>query len=103
LLLRGATSKYLLKKAAEELLPRGLVHRRKHGLQTPIGRWMRGPLRELTRAAFDPRLIAEQGIFSAEGMGRLEKEFLGGDPSPALAGKVWQIVAFQVWWQHAAA
>jgi len=101
LLLRGSDSKHLLKKAAGRLLPRDLVYRRKHGLQTPIGRWLKGSLRDLTRAAFDPALIAEQGIFSAPGLGRLEKAFLDGDPSPALAGKVWQIVAFQVWWRHA--
>src|SRR5262249_59582143 len=33
LLLTGSSSKYLLKKAAESLLPRDLVHRRKHGFQ----------------------------------------------------------------------
>ncbi len=99
LLLRGSTSKYLLKKAAERVLPRDLVHRRKRGLQTPIGRWLKGSLSGMTRAALDPALIARQGIFSAEALRRLQEAFYGGAPDPTLPGKMWQIVVFQHWWR----
>lgn len=39
--LRGKTTKYLLKRAAEKLLPREIVHRRKKGFGTPVGAWLR--------------------------------------------------------------
>jgi asparagine synthase (glutamine-hydrolysing) len=99
LLLRGATSKYLLKEAAESLLPRDLIHRRKQGFQIPVARWLKGPLRPLTEAAFDPALAKRQGIFDPGALALLKARFeRGAPPSPALTGQVWQVVAFQTWW-----
>jgi asparagine synthase (glutamine-hydrolysing) len=39
--LRGGTTKYLLKRAAEKLLPADIVHRKKKGFGTPVGAWLR--------------------------------------------------------------
>jgi asparagine synthase (glutamine-hydrolysing) len=97
--LRGSVSKYLLKRAAETLLPRRLVYRRKHGFQVPIGRWLRGALRSLTEAAFEAPWIARQGIFDAAAMASLKRRFDSGPPAPVLDGRVWQIVALQTWWR----
>lgn len=37
--LRGGTTKWLLKRVAEKLLPHDVIHRRKQGFAVPIGRW----------------------------------------------------------------
>nr|WP_238345842.1 asparagine synthase (glutamine-hydrolyzing) [Luteimonas saliphila] len=37
--LRGGTTKWLLKQAAERILPAGIVHRRKQGFAMPVGQW----------------------------------------------------------------
>lgn len=37
--LRGNTTKWILKRAAERLLPREVIYRRKQGFAVPIGRW----------------------------------------------------------------
>ncbi|MBO9716747.1 MAG: asparagine synthase (glutamine-hydrolyzing) [Pseudoxanthomonas sp.] len=37
--LRGGTTKWLLKRAAERILPARIVHRRKQGFAMPVGRW----------------------------------------------------------------
>lgn len=39
--LRGNTTKYLLKRAAEKILPADIVHRKKKGFGTPVGAWLR--------------------------------------------------------------
>ena len=39
--LRGKTTKYLLKRAAEGLLPRDIIYRSKKGFGTPVGSWLR--------------------------------------------------------------
>lgn len=39
--LRGSTTKYLLKKAAERVLPHDIVHRKKKGFGIPVGAWFR--------------------------------------------------------------
>jgi len=38
---KGRTTKYLLKKVAERLLPKDVVHRPKYGFAIPIGEWIR--------------------------------------------------------------
>lgn len=37
--LRGGTTKWLLKRVAQKLLPHDVIHRRKQGFAVPIGRW----------------------------------------------------------------
>jgi asparagine synthase (glutamine-hydrolysing) len=37
--LRGNTTKWILKRAAERLLPKEVIYRRKQGFAVPIGRW----------------------------------------------------------------
>lgn len=43
--LKGTTTKALLKRAAEGLLPAQVIHRRKKGFAIPLSRWLNGPLR----------------------------------------------------------
>jgi len=42
----GFNTKIFLKRYALRYLPEAIVNRRKRGLSVPIGRWLRGPLRE---------------------------------------------------------
>jgi len=100
LLVKGGHGKRLLKEAAASVLPGDLVWRRKQGLQVPLGRWLRGPLRGLTEAAFEPGRLASQGIFDPRALGRLKERFDRGGSTPALDGQVWQIVALQTWWDE---
>ncbi|MBI4569868.1 MAG: asparagine synthase (glutamine-hydrolyzing) [Planctomycetes bacterium] len=44
-------SKPLLKRVAARYLPTEIVHRPKQGFAAPLGRWIRGPWREMFRAA----------------------------------------------------
>jgi asparagine synthase (glutamine-hydrolysing) len=39
--LRGKTTKYLLKRAVDELLPHDIIYRSKKGFGTPVGSWLR--------------------------------------------------------------
>lgn len=39
--LRGKTTKYLLKRAVERLLPHDIIYRSKKGFGTPVGSWLR--------------------------------------------------------------
>lgn len=44
--IRGLRTKYLFRKLALRHLPREIVERRKHGFAVPLGRMLRGPLKE---------------------------------------------------------
>jgi asparagine synthase (glutamine-hydrolysing) len=60
--LRGGTTKYLLKRAAEKILPGEIVHRKKKGFGTPVGAWLRSgrlvpePRTDLLREHLDAHL-----------------------------------------------
>jgi asparagine synthase (glutamine-hydrolysing) len=47
---RGATTKYLLKKIGERLLPRDVLYRPKQGFALPLPRWFRSELAEYTKS-----------------------------------------------------
>ncbi|MFM6854161.1 MAG: XrtA/PEP-CTERM system amidotransferase [Sphingopyxis sp.] len=60
---RGATGKYLMKKAMERYLPRDILYRPKMGFVTPISRWFRGPLAAQARALAASPTLARTGWF----------------------------------------
>lgn len=57
--LRGLRTKYILKEAVRPLLPPGVIDRKKKGLPTPMGRWLKG---ELTSYARDVLLASDSVI-----------------------------------------
>jgi asparagine synthase (glutamine-hydrolysing) len=62
--LKRSTSKYILKKAMEDKLPRDVVYRQKAGFGLPLRAWLREES-ELLRHYLDPSRIARQGIFNS--------------------------------------
>jgi len=49
MLVRGLTTKWILRQLAYRLVPRSLVDRPKRGFAIPRAAWLRGPLREVSR------------------------------------------------------
>ncbi len=56
-LVRGRQKKILLRAAYARELPAEVLARPKQGFGAPIGRWLKGPLRELTRASLPCPLL----------------------------------------------
>jgi asparagine synthase (glutamine-hydrolysing) len=59
---RGFKTKVFLKRYALRYLPGDIVHRRKRGLSVPIGRWLRGPLKEWASATLEDGRLERAGI-----------------------------------------
>jgi len=59
---RGFHTKVFLKRYALRYLPENIVNRRKRGLSIPIGRWLRGPLREWAAATLGRGRLEQVGI-----------------------------------------
>ena len=88
-------SKYVLKKVAETLLPRAIVHRRKQPFFMPLGEWLRNDLHAYARAVLAPDKLAEQGYFNHRGVTALLDEHKRG---PADHGwSIWALLVFQAW------
>ncbi len=93
--LRGATTKYLFKKAFGDLLPPGILTRRKMGFALPLPHWFARDLREFLRdVLFDPRTL-QRGYFNAAFVDALVREHARGrrDNSSLL----WRLLALEIW------
>lgn len=61
--LKGLKRKYVLKKAAESLLPKDVVWRKKAGFGAPIRSWLRGPLQPMVDDLLSRSRVEKRGLF----------------------------------------
>ena len=93
--LRGLRRKYILKRAAESLLPRDVVWRKKAGFGAPIRAWLRGPLRPLVEEMLSEETVKHRGLFRAEEVRRVVELNQSGREDYAL--HVLQLLTLEMW------
>lgn len=78
---KGASDKHLLREAFRPLLRPGISERPKQGFSLPLGRWMRGPLRDLCESGL--ATLAVSGLVQKQGLYAIWNNFLKdrGDPA----------------------
>jgi asparagine synthase (glutamine-hydrolysing) len=95
---RGVTKKVLLRKAAEPLLPKEVVHGRKRGFSIPAAAWLRGELEPFARETLAPSVLQRQGFFQPEPVGRLLDEHVAGKED--WSRQLWGLLAFTLWYER---
>lgn len=93
--LRGLKRKYILKRAAEKLLPREVVWRKKAGFGAPIRSWLRGPLQPMVNDLLSAETIKRRGLFRPEEVKRVIDANLSGREDYNL--QVFQLLTFELW------
>jgi asparagine synthase (glutamine-hydrolysing) len=93
--LRGLRRKYVLKRAAEKLLPRDVVWRKKAGFGAPIRAWLRGPLRPLVDELLSEDVVRRRGLFRPEEVRRVVESNLSGREDFNL--QVLQLLTLEMW------
>ena len=93
--LRGLRRKYILKRAAEALLPRDVVWRKKAGFGAPIRAWLRGPLRPLADELLSEEVVRARGLFRPEEVRRVVEANLSGREDFSL--QVLQLLTLEMW------
>jgi asparagine synthase (glutamine-hydrolysing) len=91
--LRGSEEKYLLKRAASDLLPEAILRRPKSGMLVPVEGWFQGPLLAEARVRILDGL-AQSGWFQRPYLERLLQGTLGG-LRPRRGVKIWLLVALE--------
>jgi asparagine synthase (glutamine-hydrolysing) len=96
--LRGWVTKYILKAAFRDRLPRAIADRRKQGFGVPTAAWLRGPLRDdlVERLAGDR--LARHQLFDATVVRRLVGEHLAGTNDRRKL--LWSLLMFEAWYDH---
>ena len=92
--LREGVGKWCLRQLLYRYVPRSLVDRPKAGFATPIGPWLRGPLRTWASDLLDPNLIRRQGWLQADNVQRLWQSHLSGSDN---SSQLWNILMWQSW------
>jgi asparagine synthase (glutamine-hydrolysing) len=93
--IRGATQKYILKKAVEDLLPPEIIHRKKMGFPTPLRQWLMEPRAE----ALIDRLRKRDGLLAAY-LDRTELDRLIEQHRTGLidaTDRLWRLLNLQMW------
>jgi asparagine synthase (glutamine-hydrolysing) len=93
--LRGLKRKYILKRAAEKLLPRDVVWRKKAGFGAPIRSWLRGPLRPLAEDLLSEETVKRRGLFRPKEVRRIIAANLSGREDYNL--QVFQLMTLELW------
>ena len=93
--LKGFKRKYILKKAAEKLLPRDVVWRRKAGFGAPIRSWLRGALRPMVNDLLSAETIKRRGLFRPEEVRKIIDANLSGREDYNL--QVFQLLNLELW------
>lgn len=92
---RGLTTKWILKKAAEKWLPRDVIYRRKRGLSVPIASWINGGLRDEVDRLLAPERVRGDGIMNEHYVADLLRAHRSGRANHAKP--LWAVVMLQYW------
>ena len=93
--LSGSVSKYVLKEAVRGLVPDAIVDKPKQGFDVPMGRWLKGELRQmLTDVLTDPR-TRQRGYFNQRVVDSLVSEHMRGRRDHSR--RLWELLTLELW------
>src|SRR5829696_1375144 len=92
---RGTAKKVLLRKAAEPLLPAGIVKGRKRGFSIPAGAWLRGELEPFARDVLAAGTLRRQGYFEPKAVQVVLDDHVAGRAD--LSRQLWGLLALTLW------
>jgi asparagine synthase (glutamine-hydrolysing) len=90
--------KHLLADAASARLPLSVVNRPKHGLTTPIARWLRTEWREIAEDCLSERRVTDRGLFDPGAVRTLWQQHLRG--RDLYAQHLWTLVSLELWFRR---
>lgn len=92
--LNGFKRKYVLKKAAESLLPKDVVWRKKAGFSAPVRSWLRNGLRPAVDDLLSESNVKKRGLFDPAEVRILVENNLSGREDHNL--QVFQLLVFEI-------
>ncbi|MCX8083992.1 MAG: asparagine synthase (glutamine-hydrolyzing) [Calditerrivibrio sp.] len=96
--IKNGNVKDILKKAVEPLLPHGITKRPKEGFVLPIFDWMVDKLRDYTKDILSYNRLKKHDLLNVNYINELLNQYHSGNK--AFAGRVWNLMMFQVWWER---
>lgn len=93
--IRGNIQKYIFKEAVKDLLPGGIVHRKKMGFPTPLRQWLRDPRAEaLFSAILDRHGFVAEYLDLDQVSALFDRHRSGSEDA---TDRIWRLLNLQVW------
>ena len=96
--IRGTVSKAALKDAAENWLPREIVHRPKASFGAPLRAWVRNDLKELIEEVLVGGELIQLGVLRKAPVRRLISDERAGHEDNAK--QIWQLLSMELWYRQ---
>jgi asparagine synthase (glutamine-hydrolysing) len=93
--LKGMTTKYVLKRALETILPSEIIWRKKHGFGVPIGRWFRAGLKDFLCDYLLSSTALGRGYFDEQALRRLVGAHMSGECDHGQ--RLWALLTLEIW------
>jgi asparagine synthase (glutamine-hydrolysing) len=91
------TTKYILRRAMKDILPREVLNQPKAGFAAPIDYWLAHDLREMTDDLLSESRIRERDLFRPEAIREFVDEHRSGAHDWSM--QIWQFLTFELWMQ----
>jgi asparagine synthase (glutamine-hydrolysing) len=94
--IRNGVTKFILREAVRDLLPPGILTRKKEGFLLPINAWLLQRFQGFVRAVLAPERLAGHGLLRPEAVQRLLDAHYAGQADQAT--RIWTLAMFQCWY-----
>ena len=95
--LRGAKTKFILKEAFSDLLPRPILKRKKMGFGVPVSRWFRNDLKDYVYEILLDRKTLNRGYFKREGIEHLLNDHI--ELRYDHSARIWALLFLEIWFR----
>ncbi|HJX91740.1 MAG TPA: asparagine synthase (glutamine-hydrolyzing) [Pyrinomonadaceae bacterium] len=93
--LKGMTTKYILRKSMQGLLPEAIIKRPKMGFPVPVGSWFRGQFRSVIDEYVLSDRTLSRGLFDPTYLRRMVEAHQSGVENHA--ERLWSLLNFEIW------
>jgi asparagine synthase (glutamine-hydrolysing) len=93
--LQGFTTKRILRRAVDGLIPDGILNRRKMGFPVPFGDWMRSGWNSVARDVLLDRRSRERGLMQQGAVSQLLQAHQDG--RAAAGDAIWALMNLELW------
>ena len=91
----GLTTKYILKKAFKDFLPRQIINRGKMGFGIPLGKWFRGDWKNYFRDIVLSERALKRGYFNKPALENISNEHISGKKDHGY--RMWVLLMLELW------
>lgn len=95
---KGMTTKYLFKKAAERLLPKEVIYRPKHGFAVPVTKWIRKEWEDISRELVLGERALARCNFNPKFLNRIMAEHKWGRRDHGQV--IWTLMVLELWFRR---